>query len=181
MRGARVSRQPVLGRRARVSTEPSIIEEKDLQTTIDQRPGKGNAVSAVAGIAVEDQDGGARSCTRDRKEPAVEPQAVRCVEHHRLHLTEAEGRQGRNRRNREVHEPPLHSPHHQQQRGNDDSGHDDGVAQRVVEEWCHSLEPRHVSEVETIPLRQRLAADTELVDEICLENEQSSKRMNAKP
>jgi hypothetical protein len=35
--------------------------------------------------------------------------------------------------------------------------------------------------VETIPLRQRLAADTELVDEICLENEQSSKRMNAKP
>jgi len=33
--------------------------------------------------------------------------------------------------------------------------------------------------METIPLRQRLAADTELVDEICLENEQSFKRINA--
>jgi hypothetical protein len=29
----------------------------------------------------------------------------------------------------------------------------------------------------TVTLRQRLAVDTELVDEICLENEQSSRRM----
>jgi hypothetical protein len=28
-----------------------------------------------------------------------------------------------------------------------------------------------------VTLKQRLAVDTELVDEICLENEQSSKRM----
>jgi hypothetical protein len=42
-------------------------------------------------------------------------------------------------------------------------------------------DPKAYTKPWSVTLRQRLAADTELVDEICLENEQSSKRMNLKP
>ncbi len=38
-------------------------------------------------------------------------------------------------------------------------------------------DPKAYTKPWSVTLRQRLAADTELVDEICLENEQSSKRM----
>ena len=42
-------------------------------------------------------------------------------------------------------------------------------------------DPKAYTKPWSVTLRQRLAADTELVDEICLENEQSTKRMNVKP
>ena len=38
-------------------------------------------------------------------------------------------------------------------------------------------DPKAYTRPWTVPLRMRFATDTDLVDEICLENEQSSRRM----
>jgi len=126
---AAIDEEPGFGRRAPVSAVPAIVEQADVIPGIDEMGGYGRAETAVAGVAVEDDDGGTGVFGGGRHEPGCEGQAVFGRDGEDLGRRNARLHRRCNGTERQVQQSPLRGPderqaHRQHQRKGDSHGHD---------------------------------------------------------